>query len=413
MIEFNKFKLENGITVIHHKDTLTPFAGINIIYNVGSKHENENMTGFAHLFEHLMFGGSVNIPDYDTPLQKAGGDNNAFTSNDYTNYYLTLPKENIETGFWLESDRMLSLDFNQKSLDVQKNVVIEEFRQRYFNQPYGDIWLNLRPLAYKVHPYLWPTIGKCIEHIEGATLKDVENFFYQHYAPNNAIMCVSGNVELEQVKELSEKWFGPIARRDIADRTLPVEPEQTESRFLELNRDVPLDALYKSYHMCGKNDDDFYCADLLSDVLSNGDSSRLYQRLVKEKRVFQSLDAFVTGDTDPGLFMFAGKISDGINIEDAEKELDIEIREIKNSMVDAYELEKVKNKVESNLIFSEVNFMNKAMNLCFYELMGDAANINKDTDMYRKVSAENLHNMANKILRDTNCSTIYYKKNKK
>lgn len=413
MIEFNKFKLENGLTVIHHKDTLTPFAGINIIYNVGSKHENENMTGFAHLFEHLMFGGSVNIPDYDTPLQKAGGDNNAFTSNDYTNYYLTLPKENIETGFWLESDRMLSLDFNQKSLDVQKNVVIEEFRQRYFNQPYGDIWLNLRPLAYKVHPYQWPTIGKSIEHIEGASLKDVENFFYHHYAPNNAIMCVSGNIELEQVKELSEKWFGSIEKRDIADRTLPAEPKQTESRFLELNRDIPLDALYKSYHMCGKNEDDYFCADLLSDVLSNGDSSRLYQRLVKEKRIFQSLDAFVTGDIDPGLFMFAGKLSDGIKIEDAEKELDIEIQEIKNTMVDAYELEKVKNKVESNLIFSEVNFMNKAMNLCFYELMGDASDINKDTEMYRKVSAEDLHNMANKILSDTNCSTIHYKKNKK
>ena len=271
MIEFEKFKLDNGLTVLFHQDKLTPFAGINILYNVGSKHESEDRTGFAHLFEHLMFGGSVNIPDYDTPLQKAGGDNNAFTSNDYTNYYLTLPKENIETGFWLESDRMLSLDFNQKSLDTQKNVVIEEFRQRYFNQPYGDIWLNLRPLAYKVHPYLWPTIGKSIEHIEGATLKDVENFFYRHYAPNNAIMCVSGNIELEQVKDLSQKWFGGIEKRELGKTILPQEPEQTEARFLELERDVPMDALYKAYHMCGKKDDEFYCADLLSDVLSNGD----------------------------------------------------------------------------------------------------------------------------------------------
>lgn len=413
MIEFEKFKLNNGLTVIHHKDILTPFVGINIVYNVGSKHENENMTGFAHLFEHLMFGGSVNIPDYDTPIQEAGGDNNAFTSNDFTNYYLTLPKENIETGFWLESDRMLALDFNQKSLDTQKNVVIEEFRQRYFNQPYGDIWLHLRPLAYKKHPYLWPTIGKSIEHIEGATLKDVEDFFYHHYAPNNAIMCVSGNIELEKVKELSEKWFGSIERRELASNSLPEEPKQEEARFLELNRDVPLDALYKAYHMCGKNEDDYFCADLLSDILSNGDSSRLYQRLVKEKRIFQSLDAFVTGDIDPGLFLFAGKVSEGITIEDAEKELEIEIQEIKNNIVDAYELEKVKNKVESNLIFSEVNFMNKAMNLCFYELMGDASLINKDAEMYQNVSAEDLHKMANTILRDTNCSTIYYRKNKK
>jgi len=413
MIEFEKFKLDNGLTVIFHQDKITPFAGINILYNVGSKHESEDRTGFAHLFEHLMFGGSVNIPDYDTPLQKAGGDNNAFTSNDYTNYYLTLPKENIETGFWLESDRMLSLDFNQKSLDTQKNVVIEEFRQRYFNQPYGDVWLNLRPLAYKEHPYLWPTIGKSIEHIEGTTLKDVENFFYHHYAPNNAIMCVSGNIELEQVKELSEKWFGGIEKRELAGTTLPQEPEQTESRFLELKKDVPMDSLYKAYHMCGKKDKGFYCADLLSDVLSNGESSRLYQRLVKEKRIFQNMDAYVTGDIDPGLFLFAGKVSEGISIEDAEKELDKEIQEIKNTKVDAYELQKVKNKVESNLIYSEVNYMNKAMNLCLYELMGDASLINKDAEMYNKVSADDICNMANSILRDSNCSTIYYRKQKK
>lgn len=413
MIEFEKFKLDNGLTVIHHQDKLTPFVGINILFNVGSKHENEHMTGFAHLFEHLMFGGSVNIPEYDTPLQEAGGDNNAFTSNDFTNYYLTLPKENIETGFWLESDRMLSLDFNQKSLDTQKNVVIEEFRQRYFNQPYGDVWLNLRPLAYKKHPYLWPTIGKSIEHIESATLKDVENFFYHHYAPNNAIMCISGNIKIDKVKELSEKWFGGIKRRELADSPLPKEPRQEESRFLELKRDVPMDALYKAYHMCGKNEDDFFCADLLSDILSNGDSSRLYQRLVKEKRIFQSIDAFVTGDIDPGLFIFAGKVSEGITIEYAEEELEIEIQEIKNNIVGVYELEKVKNKIESNLIFSEVNFMTKAMNLCFYELMGDASLINKDAEMYQNVSAEDIHQMANTIFRDTNCSTLYYRKNKK
>lgn len=408
MIEFEQFTLENGLKVIFHQDKTTPFAGINILYNVGARHENEEKTGFAHLFEHLMFGGSVNIPDYDTPLQKAGGDNNAFTTSDFTNYYLTVPKENIETAFWLESDRMLSLDFNQKSLDTQKSVVIEEFRQRYYNQPYGDIWLYLRPLAYKKHPYKWSVIGKSIEHVESANLDDVKSFFYHHYAPNNAIMAVSGNLELAQVKELSEKWFSPIERRDVAICEKTPEPEQTEAQFLQLERDVPMNAIYKAYHMCGKDSLDYYPTDLLSDVLSNGQSSRLYQTLVKEKKIFQSVDAYITDDMEGGLFLFSGKVADDIDIKDAEKELMKEIKLISEEKVSAYELEKVKNKIISNLIFSEVNYMNKALNLCVYELLGDATQINSENERYKNVCVEDIQNVAKKIFRPENCSTIHY-----
>ena len=410
MIKYDKFVLDNGLTVIVHQDKSTPFVCMNILYKVGAIHENPERTGFAHLFEHLMFGGSTNIPDYDSPLQVAGGDNNAFTTSDFTNYYLNLPKENIETAFWLESDRMLSLDFNQKSLDTQKNVVIEEFKQRYFNQPYGDVWLYLRPLAYKEHPYQWPVIGKKTEHIADANLDNVKDFFFSHYAPNNAIMCVSGNVETENIKSLSEKWFGDIPRRSLSVKDIKKEPKQKEARFLKLERDIPLDAIYKAYHMCDKNNKEFFATDLLSDVLSNGESSRLYQNLVKEKQIFQSIDAYLSGEVDEGLFIFSGKLAPNIDIELAEKELQKEINMIREEVISEYELEKVKNKVISNLIYSEVSYMNKALNLCHYELLGNAAQINQQAEQYKRVSKDDIQNIAKNILNDTNCSTIHYLK---
>lgn len=410
MIKYDKFVLDNGLTVIVHQDKSTPFVCMNILYKVGAIHENPERTGFAHLFEHLMFGGSTNIPDYDSPLQVAGGDNNAFTTSDFTNYYLNLPKENIETAFWLESDRMLSLDFNQKSLDTQKNVVIEEFKQRYFNQPYGDVWLYLRPLAYKEHPYQWPVIGKKTEHIAEANLDNVKDFFFSHYAPNNAIMCVSGNVETENIKSLSEKWFGDIPRRKLSVKDIKKEPKQKEARFLKLERDIPLDAIYKAYHMCDKNNKEFFATDLLSDVLSNGESSRLYQNLVKEKQIFQSIDAYLSGEVEEGLFIFSGKLAPNIDIELAEKELQKEINMIREEVISEYELEKVKNKVISNLIYSEVSYMNKALNLCHYELLGNAEQINQQAEQYKKVSKDDIQNIAKNILKDTNCSTIHYLK---
>lgn len=409
MIDFSTHKLHNGLTIIHHKDTTTPMVALNILYKVGSRNEKYERTGFAHLFEHLMFGGSVNIADYDQPLQNAGGENNAFTNNDITNYYLTIPADNIETGFWLESDRMLSLAFSQKSLDTQKHVVIEEFKQRYLNQPYGDIPLLLRPLAYKTHSYRWPTIGKSTDDIAEANLEEVKSFFFSHYAPNNAILVVAGNIDEDRVLELSEKWFGSIEQRDIQEAKIASEPQQQEPRFLEVERNVPQNAIYKAYHMCSRRDDSFHATDLLSDVLSNGNSARLYQSLVKKKRLFTEINAYISDDYDSGLFYITGKLSEGVSLEDGNKAIQKEIEQLINEGVSAYELQKVKNKVESTLVFSETNYLNKAMNLAYHEFLGGANGINEEISKYKEVSGNQIIAIANKMLIENNCSTLYYK----
>lgn len=410
MIHYDKFKLKNGLTVIVHKDKSTPLACVNILYDVGARDEDENKTGFAHLFEHLMFGGSVNIPNYDEPLQLVGGENNAFTTNDITNYYCTVPSENIETAFWLESDRMLSLAFTDKSLEVQRSVVIEEFKQRYLNQPYGDVWLLLRPLAYTTHPYKWATIGKEIKHIEDAVMADVKAFFKKHYHPGNAIMVVAGDVELEKVKELSEKWFAPIEPVSKPLRNLPKEPKQTQARKLTVERDVPVDTIYKAYHMCSRNDLKYHSVDLLSDILSRGNSSRMYNSLVKGSQLFSEISAYVMGDFDEGLFVISGKLSDGVKMEDAEKGIFKEIERIKNELVDPKELQKCKNKTESSITFSETDVLNKATTLAICELMGDAGLINKEIEKYQAVTAADIKARANEILNEENCSTLYYLK---
>lgn len=402
--------MKNGLKVIVHKDETTPIVAFNMLYNVGARDENENQTGFAHLFEHLMFGGSVNIPDFDTPLQKVGGDNNAFTSNDITNYYITLPKDNLETAFWLESDRMLSLAFTDKSLEVQRSVVIEEFKQNYLNQPYGDVWLLLRPLAYQKHPYKWATIGKKVAHIEDAKMSDVKGFFYKHYLPNNAILTVAGNVELDEIETLAEKWFESIPSGETTERNLPKEPQQTEPRRLEVERDVPANAIYKAYKMCAKNHSDFYATDLLSDILSLGKSSRLYIKLVKEQKLFSELNAYVLGSFDEGLFIISGNLSDGIGFEKAEKAIIIEIDKIKSELVDDNELMKVKNKIESTTEFSDTSVLNKAMNLSFAELLGDANEVNLEAKKYEKVTKEDINRVAKEVLTESKCSTLIYKK---
>ena len=408
MISFEKFTLKNGLKVLVHEDDSTPLAAMNILYDVGARDENPMQTGFAHLFEHLMFGGSVHIPNYDEPLQMAGGENNAFTTNDITNYYLTLPASNLETAFWLESDRMLSLAFSEKSLDVQRNVVIEEFKQRYLNQPYGDVWLNLRPLAYKVHPYQWATIGKEIAHISDAKLEDVKNFFKKFYHPGNAILVISGNVKLQEIKALAEKWFEPIPSGIAYKRMLPQEPRQTEKRTLTLEREVPLDALYMTFHCPGRSDDNYYAADLLTDILSRGKSSRLYIRLVKEQRLFSELNAYITGDIDAGLIVIEGKLSDGKSMEEAEGSIRQELENMKSKAVSESELNKVKNKIESALQFSEMNIMNKAMNLAYSELLGDANLVNEELKKYEEVQAEDLQRLAEEIFTDENCCCLYY-----
>lgn len=408
MINIEKKTLDNGLRVVVHVDKSTPLAAVNILYNVGAKHEQIDKTGFAHLFEHLMFGGSKNIPSYDAPLQRVGGDNNAWTNNDVTNYYLTLPSENLETGFWLESDRMLELDFSEQSLEVQRKVVIEEFKQHYLNQPYGDIPLLVGPMAYKVHPYQWPTIGKDIAHIEQAQLQDVKDFFFAHYAPNNAILTVSGNVDPNHVFKLADKWFADIPLRQLAQTKIPVEPEQTEERHLSVERNVQADTIQMMFHIGGRKDDDFYSCDLLSDILSNGPSSRMIQSLIKEQQLFSDVNAYISGDHDPGLFTVTGRLLPSTSMERAEKAIKDELDKVKNSAVSDYELQKVKNKIESSLVFSEINFLNKAMNLAQFELLGEAEEINYEVEKYREVKKEDILECAQKTFKSTNCSTLYY-----
>jgi zinc protease len=412
MINFTEFTLSNGLRVMVHEDHTVQIAVMNILYDVGSRDERMDKTGFAHLFEHLMFGGSRNIPSYDEPLQLVGGENNAFTNTDITNYYLTVPASNIETGFWLESDRMMSLSFDPKVLDVQRKVVIEEFKQRYLNQPYGDVWLKLRPLAYKVHPYAWATIGKEISHIENATLDDVKHFFFRHYVPSNAILVVAGNVTVERVKELSEKWFGPIPSPPLTKRNLPAEPVQTQKRFLEVEAEVPADAFYKAWHMPGRFHADYYATDLLSDILSRGQSSILYQKLVKEKEIFTSLSSFLMGTIDPGLFVMSGRIKDGIRLEDAENEVNAIIADIVSSGVQESDLEKVKNQAESTLEFGEIEVMNRAMNLAFAKLSGDANLVNEEGTRINAVTTNDILRVAKSILQESNSNVMYYRAKK-
>ncbi len=412
MIKFEKYTLANGLRVIAHVDRTTPMAAINVAYDVGARDEDPQKTGFAHLFEHLMFGGSINIPDYDTPLQKAGGDNNAFTTNDLTNYYITIPAQNIETAYWLESDRMLELAFSERSLEVQRNVVIEEFKQRYLNQPYGDVYPLVKELAYKVHPYCWPTIGRDISHIEQATLSDVKDFFYKHYAPNNAVLTVCGNIDIEKVFKLAEKWFGEIPKRDVPVRNIPAEPRQNTFRQKSVLRDVPFDGIYFSFHMAHKLSPDYYAADLISDILSNGQSSRMYRELVIDKGMFGELDAYISGDVDPGLFSVSGKLIDSTSIDTAEKLIWDELQKMVESKIENSELQKVINKVEANLVFSEINYLNKAMALASFELLGDASLINRQKEFYRQISASNLKNVAEDLFRKENCSILYYHKKK-
>ena len=412
MILFKEFELDNGLRVIVHEDPTVQIAVMNILYDVGSRDERPDKTWFAHLFEHLMFGGSKNIPNYDEPLQRVGGENNAFTNTDITNYYLTLPASNIETGFWLESDRMMSLSFDPKVLEVQRKVVIEEFKQRYLNQPYGDVWLKLRPLAYEVHPYQWATIGKDISHIEQATMDDVREFFFKFYVPDNAILVVAGNVTLDQVRALSEKWFGPISPGK-PQRKLPAEPRQHGKRSLNVQANVPANAFYKAWHMPGRFHNDYYAIDLLSDLLGRGQSSRLYQKLVKEKEIFTSISSFLMGTIDPGLVVVSGRVNNRVELEAAENEVDKVISELRDNHLSDEELNKVKNQAESILEFGEVEVINRAMNLAFAKLSGDANLVNTEAKSIERVTTEDIKRVSNDVLHESNANTLYYHSVKK
>lgn len=408
MIRIQRHVLPNGLRIVHHENTSTQMVALNLLYDVGARDEHPEHTGFAHLFEHLMFGGSVNIPDYDVPVQNAGGENNAWTNNDITNYYITLPCQNAEIGFWLESDRMLSLDFRPQSLEVQRQVVIEEFKQRNLNQPYGDVSHLMRELSYQVHPYRWPTIGKDISHIANATLDEVKDFFFRFYAPNNAILAVTGHISFEETVALAEKWFGPIPARDVKARRLPAEPRQTAQRRLRIERNVPVDALYMSFHMGNRLSREYYVCDLLSDLLSNGRSSRLIRSLVQEQQLFSSVDAYIQGSIDEGLLQISGKLSEGISLEEGEAAVWRELERLKTVPVTYEELEKVKNRYEAEQVFSNMNYLNVANNLAFFELLGNAGRINEEVGHYRSITAEEIRETATRLFVPENSNILYY-----
>jgi len=407
MISYDSFQLENGLEVYVHEDHATPLAAINILYDVGSRDEQADKTGFAHLFEHLMFGGSANIEAFDEELQRVGGENNAFTCPDYTSYYCTLPAANIETAFWLESDRMLSLSFNPKVLEVQRSVVIEEFKQRYLNQPYGDAMLHFRPLAYQKHPYQWATIGKEIKHIEEATMSDVKSFFKQYYCPANAKLIVGGNVKVENIKQLCEKWFAPIPSGTQNLRALPKEPLQKQARKLEIKRNVQNDALYLGFHMDKRLSPTYYAADLLSDILGRGAASRLHQKLVKKEKIFNSIGAYVMGSAEPGLLMINGKIAQNCSIEQAERKVWEVIEDLKITLSES-ELSKVKNQAISSIAFSRIELMDKVMALAGGVIIGDPELANNEMQAVENTTLDQIKEASKTILKKENASTLYY-----
>lgn len=412
MIHYDRFVLNNGLRILVHEDHSTPMAVVNVMYDVGAKDEDPSKTGFAHLFEHLMFGGSINIPDYDEPLQRAGGENNAYTTNDLTNYYCQLPAQNIETAFWLESDRMLSLAFSEKSLEVQRKVVCEEFKEHYINKPYGDAWHKMRELAYQVHPYRWMTIGKELKHVEEAKISDVKHFFFKHYRPVNAILVVAGDVKTGDIKTLAEKWFGSIESGDKYNRNIPAEPKQTGPRLIEVHEDVPLDALYKTWHIDSRLEKGYYVADLISEVLGGGTSSRLYQSLVKEKQLFSNIECYHFGSVDKGLFTIEGKLVKGVKMHEAENAVNEEVSRMQSELISESELQKVKNKTESVIAFEDMSIMNRANSLAFYELLGDADLMNKELTKYQAITSGDILSYSKEIFDPNNSNTLhYYSKN--
>jgi zinc protease len=409
MIQFERFSLQNGLKVIFHKDTTTPLAVVNTLYDVGARDEDPEKTGFAHLFEHLMFGGSVNIPDFDAPLQHAGGESNAFTSNDITNYYDVLPAQNIETALWLESDRMLSLGFTPKSLETQRSVVIEEFKQRYLNQPYGDVWLKLRPLAYHTHPYQWATIGKEISHIEDAKMEDVKDFFHKFYNPSNAILCIAGNFELDEVKRLVEKWYGDIPSKMKPARILTAELPQTEFREQIIERNVPSDAFYYAFKMSERKSAEYYITDMLSDALGRDKSSRLYTSIQKEQKLVTEIGAYITGSLDNGLMVISGKLSPDVTFEEVDTAIWKVLNEIQTEKISTKELDRLKNKIKTAKAFQEQGLLNRAMNLAYFELLGDADGVNQEAILYEQIQPEHILANAQDILQKTNCSLLKVK----
>ncbi len=412
-MNYTKFELKNGLKVIFHQDKSTPVAALNLIYNVGSKDENPNKTGYAHLMEHLMFEGSANISDFDTTLEKVGGTNNAFTNNDYTNYYLILPKNNIETALWLESDRMLQPLFDPERFENQKKVVIEEFKQVLLNEPYGDDMALISDLAYIKHPYRWTTIGKDISHIQKATLDDIKNFHSQHYAPNNAILSVGGDFDLDYIKKLIEKWFEDIPAKNIKKRNIPSEPEQTERREKTVYRNVPFDTIYMAFHMGGRTSEDYYLLDIVTDILDRGKSSRLYQNLVKKEHIFDDIDAYITSNIDNGLVVISGRPAENVSMKNAENAIWKQFDNLKTEFVEQKELTKTLSSLEFGVEYLKTNIMTKTRLLGYYELLGNIDLINTEKDKYENVNEKQIKLAAQRIFQAQKVSVLYYLKAQK
>lgn len=412
MIKFHKFTLKNGLRVLFHKDETTPMAVVNTLYDVGARDESPERTGLAHLFEHLMFSGSKNVEHFDQALQKVGGQSNAFTSNDITNYYINLPKNQIDTALWVESDRMTTLALTAKSLETQRQVVIEEFKQRYLNQPYGDTWLELRPLIFENHPYQWATIGKNLEHIECVTMDDAQQFYQRFYHPNNAILCIAGDFENEEIEGMVHSWYGDLPAGPKTERHLPQEPKQTGYRRKEIERDVPACAFYFAFNMAGRNAAQYPVADLISDILGRGKSSMLYQRYFKEKPWVSEISAFILGSIDPGLLVIAGKLHDEKNLPAFEADLFAFLNTIKLTGIKQHDLEKVRNKFLTSKMFEELSLYSRAMNLAYFELLGDVDLINTETPAYQNINTEQIQSTMQEILRLENCSALIIKPTK-
>ena len=409
MITYSKHKLKNGLTLLANRDRTSRMAAVNILYKVGARNENPSRTGLAHLFEHLMFKGTHSVPDFDTPVQMACGENNAFTNNDYTDFYITLPIDNLQTALWLESDRMHGLNLSEEAIELEKRVVIEEFRQRYLNQPYGDVMMLMRQMAYTRHPYRWATIGLSPDHIASASAEEIRAFYERYYQPSNAILSVSGDIDPEAFFSLAEKWFSGIENRDFAPLQIPVEPEQTEPRRMEVVRDVPATMIVMAFHMGNRLSPDFFVGDMTSDLLAGGDSARLYERLIKRKRLFATANAYISGDLDCGTFCFTGQLLPTTSVEAAEAAIWAEISELQQGKISKYEIAKVKNKFEANTLFGELNVMNKAMNLGYYEMTGDISLINREVDIYRSLGVEDVADFSRRIFRPENSSTLIYR----
>ena len=406
----NKKTLSNGLRIVHMPMDDMQMVYVNLLYGVGARNESYEHTGIAHLLEHLMFEGTKNIPSFDEPLEKAGGENNAYTTNDVTCYYISLPRHNAELAFWMESDRMCNITFEKSKVDVQRQVVMEEFKQTKLNKPYGDASHILRAMAYKMHPYRWSTIGRKPSHISKVSVSVLRNFYKRFYAPDNAVLSVVGNISFEQVVEWSVKWFGDIPAMGFEKPQLPVEPRQVRMRRKTVYREVPQNALYMGFHMGSRLASDYYPCDVISDVLSNGYSGRLMQRLVKEQKLFTKIDAFISGCEDPGMFWIYSRVAPGVAMQEAEAAVWHELELLKNEPVPQEELEKVRNRFESEYTFRNIGGENFGNNLALACWRGNLASHLCEPELYRAVTAPEILKTAKELFRKGNATVLHYMK---